>query len=89
MKNQTKFKFNMLVVALAVSTSSAPAFALDSMDEANQTAYITSFKALDTDNSETLTKTEASKKNFLLSIFQLLMPTVTAQLISKNILITS
>ena len=62
MKNNTHFKSTLLVIALAVSSGSPQSFALDNVNDANQTAYATAFKALDVDNSGTLTKSEAKKE---------------------------
>jgi hyperosmotically inducible protein len=64
MKNHTNFKSSMLVIALAFGSASAPAFALDesSMDNGNQNAYTTAFKALDTDNDGTLTQSEVKSE---------------------------
>lgn len=62
MKNNTHFKSTLLIIALAVSSGSPQAFALDNMDDVNQTTYTTSFKALDTDNNDVLTKAEAKKE---------------------------
>lgn len=62
MKNNTHFKSTPLFIALAVSLVSSQAFAVDNMNDANQSAYTTAFKALDVDNSGTLTKTEAKKE---------------------------
>ena len=59
MKNNTPFKFTLLVITLAASLGGAQALALDN---ANQTTYTTSFKALDVDNSGTLTKSEAKNE---------------------------
>jgi hyperosmotically inducible protein len=70
LRNNTHFKSTLLAIALAASTASTLAFAVDNPTEANQNAYATSFKALDTDNSETLTESEVQKeklfdKNFV------------------------
>jgi hypothetical protein len=46
MKNHTNFKFSMLVIALALGSTSARVFALDNaMEEGNQSAYVSAFKA--------------------------------------------
>lgn len=66
MKNNTHFKFTLLVISLAASLGSAQAFALDNT---NQTNYTTSFKALDVDNSGTLTKSEARKEKLFAKHF--------------------
>lgn len=62
MKNNTHFKSTLLAIALAAGTASTLAFAVDNPTEANKNAYVTSFKALDTDNSETLTESEVQKE---------------------------
>jgi hyperosmotically inducible protein len=62
MKNNTYFKSTLLVMALTTSAVSTQAFALDDLGNVNQSAYTTSFKALDVDNSNTLTKSEAKKE---------------------------
>lgn len=62
MKNNTQFKSTLLVIALATSAASSQAFALDNLSEVNQNTYTTSFKALDTDNSNSLTQSEAQKE---------------------------
>jgi hyperosmotically inducible protein len=69
LKNNTPFKSTLLVIALAASSASTQAFALDNMNEANQNAYTTSFKALDIDNSETLTESEAQKEKLFAKNF--------------------
>lgn len=58
MKNLSHFKSTLLVMALASSALSTQAFAADDLSEVNQSAYATSFKALDLDSSNTLTKAE-------------------------------
>jgi hyperosmotically inducible protein len=58
MKNTTHFKFTLLTMALTIASFSSQAFAEDSLNDANQNAYTTSFKALDIDNSNSLTKAE-------------------------------
>ncbi len=62
MRNNTHIKSTLLVVALTVSSASSQVFALDNVDDANQTAYTTSFKALDVDNSNNLTKSEVKSE---------------------------
>ncbi len=70
MKNHTNFKSSMLVIALAFGSASAPAFALDgAMDNGNQSAYTTAFKALDTDNNGTLTKSEVKSEKLFAKHF--------------------
>jgi len=52
----------MLLIALALGSTSAKVFALDNaMEEGNQSAYVTAFKALDANNDGTLSKSEARK----------------------------
>ena len=62
MKSNINFKPTALVIALALSTGSLQAYAFGTADDADQTAYTTAFKALDTDNDGTLTKSEAKKE---------------------------
>jgi hyperosmotically inducible protein len=62
LRNNTHFKSTLLAIALAASSVSTLAFAVDNPTEANQNAYVTSFKTLDTDNSETLTESEVQKE---------------------------
>lgn len=69
LKNNTPFKSSLLVIALAAGTFSTQVFALDNPNEANQSAYTTSFKTLDTDNSETLTASEAQKEKLFAENF--------------------
>lgn len=69
MKNNTHFKFTLLAFALAASSASSQVFALDSLNDVNQTAYTASFKALDVDNSGTLTKSEAKKEELFAKHF--------------------
>ncbi|MDP3141773.1 MAG: BON domain-containing protein [Methylotenera sp.] len=66
MKNQTKFKSSMLVIALSLSSQ---AFALDNPENVNQSAYTTSFKALDTNSDGTLSKSEAKKEKLFAKHF--------------------
>ena len=75
MKNNSQttkshFKSTLLAIALASGTLSAQAFAADDISEPNQSAYSTSFKALDVDNSTTLTKTEAKKEKLFAKHFK-------------------
>jgi len=62
MKNNTQLKFTLLTIALAIGASSSQAFAIDNVNEANQNAYVTSFKALDTDGSNSLSKSEVKSE---------------------------
>jgi hyperosmotically inducible protein len=69
MKNTNPFKFSLFAVALTTAVASSQAFALDHINEANQSAYVTSFKALDVDNDSSLTPAEVKteklfSKNF-------------------------
>jgi hyperosmotically inducible periplasmic protein len=67
MKNNSNFKFTLLVIALAASSQ---AYALDNtMEEGNQSAYTTAFKALDTDSDGTLSKSEAGKEKLFAKHF--------------------
>lgn len=59
MKQNIQFKSSILVMALALSATQA--FAFDTA-EINQSTYEKSFKALDTDANEVLSKAEASKE---------------------------
>lgn len=59
MKKNIQFKSSILVMALAFSAPQA--FAFDT-DEINQSTYETSFKALDTDANQLLSKAEAGKE---------------------------
>ncbi len=75
MKNNSQttkshFKSTLLAITLASSTLlGAQAFAADDLSDSNQSAYNTSFKALDIDNSSTLTKTEAKKEKLFAKHF--------------------
>ena len=62
MKSNTNFKPAALVIALALSTGSLQAYAFGTAEDVDQTAYTTAFKALDTDNNGTLSKSEAKKE---------------------------
>ena len=62
MRNITHFKFTLLVITLATSSASSQVFALDNLNDANQNAYTTSFKALDTDSSNSLTQSEVKNE---------------------------
>jgi hyperosmotically inducible protein len=55
MKTNANFKFTLLAIALSFSTG---AYAFGTADDVDQTAYTDSFKALDTDNSGGLSKSE-------------------------------
>lgn len=63
MKNHTKFKSSILLIALAMSSQ---AFALDDVGDSG---YTTAFKGLDADNNGTLTKTEAGKEKLFAKHF--------------------
>jgi len=70
MKNHTNLKFSMLVIALALGSTSAQVFALDNaMEEGNQSAYVAAFRALDTNNDGTLSKSEARKEKLFAKHF--------------------
>ena len=69
MKNNTHFKSTLIVLALASVGLSSQAFAADDISEASQSSYTTSFKALDLDSSNTLTKTEAKKEKLFAKHF--------------------
>lgn len=62
MKDTLHFKSAILVTALAFSTVSLQAFAFGTADDVDQTAYTSAFKALDTDNNGTLSKSEVKKE---------------------------
>jgi hyperosmotically inducible periplasmic protein len=67
MKNNSNFKSTLLAIALAASSQ---AYALDNvMEEGNQSAYTTSFKALDIDSDGTLSKSEARKEKLFAKHF--------------------
>lgn len=70
MKNNSNFKTTLLAMAFAGSTLSVQAYAADDLTEGNQSAYSTSFKSLDVDNSTTLTKTEAKKEKLFQKHFK-------------------
>jgi hyperosmotically inducible periplasmic protein len=70
MRNFTNFKPSMLVIALALNSTSATVFALDNvMEDGNQSAYVASFKALDTDSDGTLSKLEAKDEKLFATHF--------------------
>jgi hyperosmotically inducible protein len=62
MKNNTHFKFTMFAIALTAGTVSSQVFAIDNLNEVNQSAYATSFKALDVDSSNSLTQSEVKNE---------------------------
>ena len=66
MKNNTHFKSALVVMSLAISM---PALALDDMSDFNHSVYTKAFIALDTDNSNSLSKTEAQKDKIFLKHF--------------------
>ncbi len=69
MKSNAHFKFTVLAVSLALSAGSLQAYAFGTADDIDQTAYTTSFKALDTDNDGTLTKSEVNKEQIFVGHF--------------------
>jgi len=69
MKNNTHFKLTLLAAGLVASSGSTLAFALDNVNGADQSAYITSFKALDIDNSNSLTKSEVKSEKLFAKHF--------------------
>ena len=69
MKNNTHFKLTLLAAGLVASSGSTLAFALDNVNGADQSAYITSFKALDIDNSNSLTKSEVKSEELFAKHF--------------------
>jgi hyperosmotically inducible periplasmic protein len=69
MKDNSNFKSTLLLLAIALATSSQ-AYALDNtMGVGNQNAYTTAFKALDTDSDGTLSKSEAGKEKLFAKHF--------------------
>jgi hyperosmotically inducible protein len=69
LKNNTHFKTSLLILALASGSVSTQVFALDNLDESNQNAYVSSFKAMDSDNNGSLSVSEVKNdklfsKNF-------------------------
>lgn len=69
MKNNTHFKLTLLAAGLVAGSGSTLAFALDNVNGADQSAYITSFKALDIDNSNSLTKSEVKSEKLFAKHF--------------------
>jgi hyperosmotically inducible protein len=69
MKQNTAIKSSLLVLVFAASSISSLAFAADSMTNINQSSYNKAFKALDVDNSKTLSKTEAAKEKLFAKNF--------------------
>lgn len=69
MRNNTHIKSTLLVVALTVSSASSQVFALDNIADANQSAYTAAFKALDLDNSNSLTKSEVKSEKLFTKHF--------------------
>jgi hyperosmotically inducible protein len=69
MKNNTPIKSTFFLIALATSTFSTQTFAVDNLSGANQSAYTTAFKALDTDGNEDLNKAEAGKEKLFAKHF--------------------
>jgi hyperosmotically inducible protein len=62
MKSNSEYKSTALIIALALTTVSLQAYAFGTADDVDQTAYTTAFKALDTDNDGTLTRSEAREE---------------------------
>jgi hyperosmotically inducible protein len=69
MKNNTHFKLTLLAAVLVAGSGSTLAFALDNANGADQSAYIASFKALDIDNSNSLTKSEVKSEKLFAKHF--------------------
>jgi len=69
MKNNTAFQFSLLGLVLAASSIPSLVFAADNMTNPNQSNYVKTFRALDVDNSKSLSKTEASKEKLFLKNF--------------------
>jgi hyperosmotically inducible protein len=69
MKNNTAFTSALLVLVFAASSIPSLAIAADSMATINQSSYVKAFKALDVDNSKTLSKTEAAKEKLFAKDF--------------------
>lgn len=63
MNSSTKFKSTLLIAALALGTTSIQAYAFGTADDVDKTAYTDAFKALDSNNSGTLTKSEVKGDN--------------------------
>ena len=66
MKKQINIKSTLFLIALTASTQ---AFALDDLSNANQSVYTKAFKALDTNNDGTLTKSEAKNEKLFAKHF--------------------
>lgn len=69
MKNIFNLKSTMILTALVLGVSGAQVFAGDITDDAGQSAYTKAFKALDTDASGTLTKSEVKKEKLFYQNF--------------------
>jgi hyperosmotically inducible protein len=67
--NHSHFKSTLLAMALASAALSTQAFAAEDLSDAKQSAYTTSFKALDIDNSSTLTKAEVKEEKLFAKHF--------------------
>jgi len=67
--NKSYLKFTLLAMTLAGSALSAQAFAADDLSDATQSAYATSFKALDVDGSKTLTEAEVKEEKLFAKHF--------------------
>jgi hyperosmotically inducible periplasmic protein len=68
MKNNLHFKSTLLAMALSGALVTQ-AFAANDLSEPPKSDYTTSFKALDVDNSKTLTKAEAKKEELFAKHF--------------------
>ncbi len=70
MKNHTNFKPSVLAIALTLGFTSSQVFAADNaLTDSNESAYVTAFKALDTNSDGTLTKSEAGKEELFAKHF--------------------
>jgi len=74
MKNTGKLQSTILASALVssalvLSTVSTPVFAASFTEEASQSSYVDAFKALDINNSDTLTKTEVKSEKLFYKNF--------------------
>jgi hyperosmotically inducible protein len=66
MKNHFAIKSSLLAITMALSSQT---FAADNLDDVNQSAYTTSFKALDTNSDGVLSKSEAKKEKLFAKHF--------------------
>ena len=62
MKKPNHLQYTILFTALALGSISLQAHAFGTADDIDQTAYTEAFKALDTDSSDTLSKSELKKE---------------------------